>query len=187
MNEWVNDELFQINCLTKSVFPHWIQRIGFIKRNIKVNVSDRSGGHFSLKTHKYWQKLDINMFYHELYQPCMGMHMYSRSASAYSCLQVFADVQAYPVAVWVRDKTQPHVCSGVVEVTQQVDRLRASFRAQKSVQLLRADHLIRWGLRDGCPDRQTKCKSDYWPQVCNYSGLKTAVMQQQQEQSNTVE
>lgn len=150
MNGRVKDKLFRIKCLTKSMLPHRIQRIGFIERNIKVYVSDGSGGHFSLKTNKHWQKLDINMFYHNIYQPCEG------TVQIGSCLQVFADVQADPVAVGVCDETQPHVCSGVVEVTQQVDRLSACFRAQKSVELLRADHLVRRGLGDRCADRQTE-------------------------------
>lgn len=77
-------------------------------------------------------------------------------ASVSACLQVFADVQADPVAVRVCDETQPGVCSGVVQVTQQIDCLCTSFRAQKSVELLRADHLVWRGLGDWCADRQTE-------------------------------
>lgn len=74
-------------------------------------------------------------------------------------------MQADPVAVGVCDEAQARVGGGVVQVTQQVDRLRASFRAQKSVELLRADHLIRRVLGDGGADRQTDRRESEYVQI----------------------
>lgn len=52
-----------------------------------------------------------------------------------SCLQVSEYVQADPVAVRVGDEAQAHVGRSVVEVTDEVHRLRASFGPQERVQL----------------------------------------------------
>lgn len=66
----------------------------------------------------------------------------------HSCLQVFTDVQADPVAVGVSDETKANVRSAAVKITEQIHRFRAAFRTQQSVQLLSADNLIRGHVRD---------------------------------------
>lgn len=53
------------------------------------------------------------------------------SASTY--LKVSEYVQADPVAVRVCDEAQAHVGSGVVEVTDQIHRLRTAFGAQHAI------------------------------------------------------
>lgn len=67
----------------------------------------------------------------------------------HSCLQVFTDVQADPVAVGVSDEAEAHVGSAAVKITEQIHRSRTAFRTEQSVQLLSANNLVRGDVRDG--------------------------------------
>lgn len=40
----------------------------------------------------------------------------------HSCLQVFTDVQAYPVAVGMSDEAEAHVGGAAVKITEQIHR-----------------------------------------------------------------
>lgn len=51
-------------------------------------------------------------------------------------------MQADPVAVGVRDEAQAHVGGGVVEVTDEIHRLRAAFWTEHAVEFSGSDDLV---------------------------------------------
>lgn len=57
----------------------------------------------------------------------LGGASIDRFLIVYSCLQVSEYVQADPIVVRVGDEAQAHVGRGVVEVTDEIHGLRASF------------------------------------------------------------
>lgn len=65
-----------------------------------------------------------------------------------SCLQVFTDVQADPVAVGMSDEAEANVRSAAVKITEQIHGRRTAFGTEQSVQFLSADDLIRSDIRD---------------------------------------